>query len=70
MTARQEARLHDLQGRALGFRFADGSRVDDATLVSVSTSVLHTAWICAGGEDLLVPLAEIIDYWEAGGPRD
>lgn len=70
MTARQEARLHELQGRALCFAFADGSRVDGATLVSVSTSVLHTAWICADGEDLLVPLGEILDYWEPGRPGD
>ena len=67
MTGGQAARLYELQGRELSFAMADGSRIDDATLVSVSASVLETAWIYTNGEDVLVPLVEIVDYWESPG---
>jgi hypothetical protein len=43
---------------------ADGSRLDDVSLVSARGLTL---WIFAGGEDRFVPVTTVIDAWPSSG---
>ncbi len=42
---------------------AYGSRLDDVPLVSVVTD---TAWVYSKGEDVVVALNTLVDFWEGG----
>jgi hypothetical protein len=62
MTARQQRDLRTLEGRMVHVALADGSRMDDVALVSARGTTL---WVFAGGEDAFVPVAGVVDVWEA-----
>jgi hypothetical protein len=62
MSHQQRRMLRSLEGRPVSLALADGSRIDGAVLVSGGT---RTAWIFSNGADRFVPLAEVIDVWEA-----
>jgi hypothetical protein len=40
----------------------DGSRLDDVALVSARS---RTLWIFANGQDVFVPVADVVDVWPA-----
>ncbi len=62
MTAQQQRDVRTLEGRMVHLALADGSRMDDVALVSARGAKL---WIFAAGEDAFVPVARVIDVWEA-----
>ena len=66
MTARQRSKLRSLQGRKVHLALADGSRIDDVSLVSAGT---RTVWVFANGEDAFIPVVEVVDAWESTSPR-
>lgn len=46
----------------MNLALADGSRLDDVSLVSARGTTL---WIFTAGEDRFVPVAAVIDAWPA-----
>ena len=63
MTPRRMSDLRALEGGRVGLSLADGSRIDDATLVSARPS-RGTLWLFSGGTDLFVRAAAVVDAWE------
>ena len=63
MTADKRRELHRFEGSSVNLALADGSRLDDVSLVSARGVKL---WIFAGGEDHFVPVAQVIDAWPSG----
>jgi len=56
VTKRGIGSLHSLEGRQVGLALVDGSRIDDATLVSARAAA-GTLWLFSGGADVFVPAA-------------
>ena len=53
-----------LEGHRVNLALTDGSRLDDCELVS-SGHGRTTLWLFVNGSDVFVPVAEVIDAWEA-----
>ncbi|MDQ3897016.1 MAG: hypothetical protein M3326_07175 [Actinomycetota bacterium] len=53
--------LRGLEGCHVHLALADGSRVDDAALVSATA---RTVWVFTNGEDRFVPTDTVVDVWE------
>ena len=66
MTAERHFQLRRLEGAGVHIALTDGSRLDDVNLVSTRGRNL---WIFDGGEDIFVPLTDVIDFWPADGAR-
>jgi hypothetical protein len=60
MTVERRRELRRFEGRSVNLALADGSRLDDVSLVSAHGINL---WIFDGGEDVFVPLSTVIDFW-------
>ncbi len=65
MRAEQRSELLRLEGRTVSLALADGSRLDDVSLVSAGSG---TVWVFANGEDRFIPVGQVIDVWEALSP--
>lgn len=63
MNAKQRERLRGLQGRMVHLALADGSRIDDAVLMSAGS---RTVWVFLNGEDRFITVHDLIDVWETG----
>ena len=55
--------MRRLEGSGVNLALADGSRLDDVSLVSAHGL---SVWIFDRGEDVFVPIAKVIDFWPAG----
>ena len=62
MTAQQKRDLRRLEGHRVYLALADGSRIDDADLVSARRTTL---WLFTNGEDSFLPVDQVVDVWEA-----
>ena len=62
MSAERRRKLRRLEGSGVNLALADGSRLDDVSLVSAHGFSL---WIFYSGEDVFVPLTNVIDFWTA-----
>ncbi len=60
MTAERRRELRRLEGSAVSLALTGGSRLDDVSLISAHGL---SVWIFDGGEDVFVPLSEVIDFW-------
>lgn len=60
MTVEKRRELRRFEGSSVNLALADGSRLDDVSLVSARGVSL---WIFAGGEDRFVPVTAVIDAW-------
>ncbi|HEX3623115.1 MAG TPA: hypothetical protein VHT97_12445 [Acidimicrobiales bacterium] len=60
MTAEKRRELHRLEGLPVHLSLADGSRLDDVALVSARSLTL---WIFDNGQDVFVPVADVVDVW-------
>ena len=63
MTSREHT-LTMLEGRQVSVALQDGTRIDDSSLVSSGRRRVRTLWLFANGEDVFVPLDEVVDVWE------
>ncbi|HEV3400689.1 MAG TPA: hypothetical protein VG078_02620 [Acidimicrobiales bacterium] len=61
MTTEQKRGLRRLEGHKVHLALADGSRIDDADLVSARGTTL---WLFTNGEDAFVDSDNVIDAWE------
>ena len=57
--------LRSLEGRRVGVALRDGSRIDDAQLVSSGRGNVRTLWVFTNGFDAFVRLSDVVDVWEA-----
>lgn len=64
MTVEKRRELRRFEGSSVNLALADGSRLDDVSLVSARGVSL---WIFAGGEDRFVPVTAVIDAWPSTG---
>jgi hypothetical protein len=58
-------RLRTLEGRRVGVAVRDGQRLDDCELVSAARGRASTVWLFTDGTDTFVPVADVIEVWEA-----
>ena len=61
---RRQSTLALLEGRRVSVALHDGTRIDDSSLVSSGRSRARTLWLFANGEDVFVPLDDVVDVWE------
>jgi hypothetical protein len=58
--------LRSLEGRRVGVALRDGSRIDDAQLISSGRGNVQTVWVVSVlGVDTFVRLSDVVDVWEA-----
>jgi hypothetical protein len=67
MTPQDRVQLKQLEGHRVSVSLADGSRIDDCELVSVSRGRRGHLWVHANGGDAFLPLAQVADVWEVHG---
>ncbi len=60
MTIEKRRELRRFEGSSVSLALADGSRLDDVSLVSARGMTL---WIFACGEDRFVPVTSVVDAW-------
>jgi hypothetical protein len=60
----KRSQLKGLEGRRVGVALCDGSRIDDAQLVSAGRGEVRTLWVFTDGVDAFVPLSDVVDVWE------
>ena len=65
MTNRQLKELRELEGRQVSLALIDGSRIDDATLVSAGRGHTRTLWLFDAGNDVFIPIADVRQGWES-----
>jgi hypothetical protein len=65
MTRNRIPGLKSLEGRQVCLVLAGGERIDDCQLVSTGRGGVETLWIFADGSDAFIPLADVVDLWEA-----
>jgi hypothetical protein len=58
MTAEQKRGLRRLEGHKVHLALVDGSRIDDADLISARGATL---WLFSNGDDAFVPVDEVIE---------
>jgi hypothetical protein len=63
MSSIQRQQACGLQGQTVSVALADGSRIDEATLVSVGRWRTGMLWLYSNGADVFVPFADIVDLW-------
>lgn len=66
MISNQHAALRRLEGRTVHVALAGGSRLDDVELVSARRS---TCWVFSNGEDLFLPVDDVLEVWETQTAR-
>jgi hypothetical protein len=57
--------LKALEGRHVGVAVLGGARIDDCQLVSAGRGRSRSLWLFVDGADTFVPLADVVDLWEA-----
>ena len=69
VTSQGHGHLKQLEGHRVNVALADGSRIDDCELVSVSRGRRGHLWDHANGGDAFVPMSQVSDVWEVQGGR-
>lgn len=64
MTIDKRRELRRFEGSSVNLALADGSRLDDVSLISARGMTL---WIFACGEDRFVPVSSVVDAWPTSG---
>jgi hypothetical protein len=62
MTDRKRRELRKLEGRPVYLALSDGSRLDRVSLVSARKTKL---WVFVDGQDVFLPVANVVDFYEA-----
>jgi hypothetical protein len=64
METTSHPQLRSLEGRRVSLALADGSRIDDAQLVSAGRPPLESIWVFVNGADTFLSLADVVAVWE------
>jgi hypothetical protein len=62
-------RLKELEGHCVSLALADGSHLDNVTVVSAGRSGVTSVWLDLGGMDIFIHQSQVVDAWEPTGPR-
>ena len=54
-----------LESRQVCLALDGGERIDNCQLVSTGRRGVDTLWIFTNGSDRFIPLAQVVDLWEA-----
>ncbi|MGH9008972.1 MAG: hypothetical protein ACRDYF_03895 [Acidimicrobiia bacterium] len=57
------------EGRQVCVALADGSRIDDCSLVSAGRGRAQTVWVFVNGIDVFIRPADVTAVWEAASYR-
>ncbi len=57
--------LRDLEGRHVCLALADGSRIDDCSLMSVGRQPPDVLWVFTHRGDAFIPVDDVVAVWEA-----
>jgi hypothetical protein len=63
---RRTALIRMLQGRQVTVALRNGTRIDDAQLVSVGLSGSRNLWLFDNGADTFVALEDVLELWDEG----
>ena len=66
MTIERRRELCSFEGSNVHLALADGSRLDDVTLVSAHG---RKVWVFVNGRDVFVPFKDVIDFWSGDRMR-
>jgi len=69
MSTTTRKKLRQFEGRQVNLALIDGSRIDDAALVSSGRGATTTLWIHTNRQDAFIPMSDIIEVWECGASR-
>ena len=61
--------LRKFEGQQVCLALADGSRIDDCSLVSAGRGRADTVWVFVNGIDTFIRLADVVAVWEAASRR-
>jgi len=53
-----------VQGRRVTVALRNGTRIDDAQLVSAGSKASGRLWLFQNGSDTFVPLDEVLELWD------
>jgi hypothetical protein len=57
--------LRNYEGQRVCLALADGSRIDDCSLVSAGRGRADTVWVFVNGTDTFIRLVDVVAVWEA-----
>ena len=57
--------LRKFEGQQVSVALADGSRIDDCSLVSAGRGRAGTMWVFVNGIDAFIHLTDVVAVWEA-----
>jgi hypothetical protein len=57
-----------LEGQQVSMALADGSRIDDCSLVSAGRGPAKTIWVYVNGIDAFLQPAHVVAVWAAAAP--
>jgi hypothetical protein len=66
MTETQGTTLTVLQGRQVTVALRNGTRIDDAQLVSAGRRGHRRLWLFHNGADTFVALEDVLELWDEG----
>jgi hypothetical protein len=69
MTKHRVLSLKSMEGRQVSVALRNGERIDDCQLVSGGRRRLGSLWLFSNGEDVFVPLSDVVNVWEAHWPQ-
>jgi hypothetical protein len=61
--------LRGLEGQQVCVALADGSRIDDCSLVSAGRGRAKTIWVYVNGIDAFLQSADVVAVWETAPGR-
>jgi hypothetical protein len=64
VTERQRTRLLALQGQPVTVALRNGTRIDDARLVSACCGRTRSLWLFDNGADRFVALDDVLELWD------
>lgn len=60
--------IHELrmfEGRQVSVALADGSRIDDCSLISAGRTRVRPVWLFLNGIDVFIRPADVVAVWES-----
>jgi hypothetical protein len=64
MGTQVQSDVRSLEGLHVNMALRGGERIDDCQLISAGHGGVDNVWIYANGEDVFVPIADVMDLWE------
>ena len=64
MTENRRTALRELQGHRVTLALRDGTRIDDAQLVSAGSRGTRSLWLFNNGADTFVALEDVLELWD------